>query len=327
MKITIIKKNKLIEDIPQNKIKEYLKQKDTLVWIDLFRPVQKEYDFIQKTFDLHPLSIEDCSKPINLPKYDLFDKYLFVVFHGPALEHKKVDFKKKEIDFFLGKQFLITVHSYKIDVVSDVFDSLKIAKTNSVNSGFLLYQIIDYIVDQYFPMLDDWQDYIEDLETNIINNNHNKHPLEKIMIIKREILHVRKSITPEIELINSFTKKNYSFFDSKTILYFKDVHDHLMRIYSELETQRDLLKNVFDIHNSMISKQMTETSNKMNQVMQKMTIIATIFMPLTFITGIYGMNFHNMPELYWKYGYFIILGVMLMIGFLMYATFKKKEWV
>jgi len=214
-----------------------------------------------------------------------------------------------------------------MDIVSDVLDTIKISKNNSLNSGFLLYQIIDRIVDEYFPMLDDWQDHIEDLETNMINNRKNKHAVSKIMIIKREILHVRKSITPEIELINTFTKNKFSFFDSKTTLYFKDVHDHLMRIYSELETQRDLLKNAFEVHNSMIANQMTETSNKMNEVMQKMTIIATIFMPLTFITGIYGMNFHNMPELYLKYGYFIILGVMVMVGFLMYATFKKKEWV
>lgn len=323
----ILKGRTIIQNPPLKQIKKHLRSKKATVWVDLEKPDEKEYAFLNRTFDFHPLSIEDCKKSIELPKVDTFEKYLFIVLNSAPKKKEKPEFTKREIDFFLGKNFLITSHIHKDPSVERLVEKLKIKENGAaVSPDFLMYQLMDSLVDLYFPFLDAWEDHIEMLEEEIIEHKHKRDTLKRIMSIKRELLNLRKSIAPQIEVINKFTKKDFPFIHPKTSLYFKDVHDHLMRIYSELENQRDLLKNAFDAHATIISTQMTETSNKMNQVMQKLTIIATIFMPLTFITGVYGMNFRNMPELYWKYGYFIILGIMFLVGIMMYAFFKRRRW-
>ena len=323
----IIQNKKLTQQIPLNKIKSFLKKRDVTVWVDLEKPTPKDYDILREIFMFHPLAIEDCIKPINLPKVDIYEKYVFVVLHGAVSDFEKVDFKRREIDFFLGKNYLVTVHSYKSTGVDYVIEKMHNNKVIINKADFLMYEIIDVTVDQHFPLLDDWEDHIEELEEDIIKNKHKSDAPKKVLDIKKEILHLRKSISPQIDVINKFTKNDFPLISETTKIYFKDVHDHLMRIYAELETQRDLLKNALDAHTTLINKQRTADSHKMNQVMQKLTIIATIFMPLTFITGIYGMNFKYLPELYWRYGYYIIMLGMALIGVFMFWFFKKKDWV
>ena len=319
--------HRIVKNVSSKQIKKYLKDKKATVWVDLEKPTNSEYLFLEENFKFHPLSIEDCKKSIELPKVDTFEDYLFIVLYSVPYKSDKLEFSKREIDFFLGKNFLVTIHNYKNPSIEYMIDKIENNKNSvTTTAAFLMYEIIDYAVDLYFPVLDKWEDHIEKLEEEIIQHKHQNDTLKQIMSIKKELLKFRKSIAPQIDVINKFTKKDFPFINSKASLYFKDVYDHLMRIYSELETQRDLLKNVFDAHTTIISKQMTETSNRMNQVMQKLTIIATIFMPLTFITGIYGMNFKYMPELYWKAGYYIILTIMILVGFMMYLFFKKRKW-
>ena len=291
------------------------------------KPTEADYKILEKNFSFHPLSLEDCRKSIELPKIDTFENYLFIVLYSAPGISESIKFEKREIDFFVGKNSLVTIHKFKSEAIDYQIEKIENNKNGmTITADFLMYEIIDYFVDLHFPVLDKWEDFIEELEEDIIQNKHKKDALKQIMRIKKELLRLRKSIAPQIDVINKFTKKDFPFIKPRTSMYFKDVYDHLMRIYSEIETQRDLLKNVFDSHTIIISKQMTETSNKMNQVMQKLTIIATIFMPLTFITGVYGMNFKNMPELYWKYGYFLILAIMIGVGVMMYVFFRKRKW-
>jgi len=328
MRIFIIKGHRLLRNASQGQVKKYLKNKKAVIWVDIQRPGEADYKFLENTFNFHHLSIEDCRKSVELPKVDIFENYLFLVLYSVPPKSKKPEFSKREIDFFLGKNFLVTVHNFRAPCIEHQVDKLENTKSRiAITADFLMYEIIDYFVDMHFPLLDKWEDYIEELEEDVIKHKHHRNVLKQIMSIKKELLNYRKSIAPQIEVINKFTKKDFPFIRQKTSIYFKDVYDHLMRIYSELETQRDLLKNVFDAHTTIISKQMTETSNKMNEVMQKLTIIATIFMPLTFITGVYGMNFKYMPELYWRYGYFVILGLMLGVGIMMYLFFKRRKWM
>lgn len=324
----VCKGRRILWDVPIKQIKKYLKDKNNTIWLDLEKPTDADYKFLEQTFKFHPLSIEDCKDSIELPKIDIFEKYVFIVLHSASSDFKKLKFNKRELDFFLGKNFLVTVHNQKSPSVERLLGKLEADKNaSSTRPDFLMYEIIDHAVDLYFPVLDKWEDDIETLEEEIIQGKHPQNTLKQIMSIKKEVLKFRKSISPQIAVITKFTKKDFPFIQYKTSLYFKDVYDHLMRIYSELETQRDLLKNAFDAHTTVISKQMTETSARMNQVMQKLTIIATIFMPLTFITGVYGMNFRNMPELYWKAGYYIILAIMILVGIIMYWFFRKRKWM
>jgi magnesium transporter len=328
MRSFVIKNREVIDNPSHKQIKKYLRDKKAVIWIDLQKPTDAEYNFLEKTFDFHHLSIEDCKKAIELPKIDTFEKYLFIVLYSVPVDSEDLELSKREIDFFLGKNFLVSLHSFNSPSVENQMDSLRNIKNGFPSTAdFLMYQIIDYFVDLHFPLLNKWEDDIEKLEEDIIQHKHQRNPLKQIMNIKKQVFNLRKNITLQIDVINRFTKKGCPFICPKTSLYFKDVYDHLARVSSELDTQRDMLKNAFDTHTATISKQMTETSNRMNQVMQKLTIIATIFMPLTFITGVYGMNFRYMPELYWRYGYFIILGIMILVGLMMYWFFRKRQWM
>ena len=323
----VFKGRRLLKNVSKKQLMKSLKDKKATVWVDVQKATEDDYKFLHQAFGFHPLSIDDCRKAIELPKVDIYENYLFIVLHTPPSEFEKIEFTNREVDFFLGDNFLVSIHKYKSAGVERLIEKFSADKKGAPERpDFIMYHILDSEVDIYFPMLDKWEDSIEKLEEEIIEHKHPRNTLKQIMGIKKELLKLRRSISPQIDVVNHFTKKDFPFIQPKTSLYFKDVHDHLMRIYSELETQRDLLKNAFDAHNSVISKQMTESSTKMNQVMQKLTIIATIFMPLTFITGVYGMNFRNMPELYWRYGYFIILGIMIVVGIIMYAFFRRKKW-
>ncbi len=307
----VCKDHRILRDVPLKQIKKHLKNKKTTVWIDLEKPTDSEYKFLEQIFDFHALSIEDCKKSLELPKVDIFEDYIFVVLHSVSPKLEKGHPKRGEVDFFLGKNYLISVHTFKSPSVEHLVEKLENNKKGTTKTAdFFMYEIIDYAIDLYFPLLDNWEDYIEDLESSIISHKPSKNSLKKIMRIKGEVLHLRKSIAPQRDVINKLTRRDFPFIHPLTSIYFRDVYDHIMRVYTELETQRDLINNAFEAYMSVLSNQMNVISNKMNQVMHKLTIIATVFMPLTFIAGIYGMNFRYMPELYWPYGYYIILGIM-----------------
>lgn len=326
MRNFVFKERKLLKNVPQKDIKKYLRQKKTTVWIDLEKPADADYKFLSQTFKFHPLSIEDCRKFNDLPKLDVFDDHIFIVFHTSPTDFKKVHFTRKELEIFLGKNYLVTVHNQKAPSVEYLFQKIiKNKKVGAKAPDFLMYQIIDHVVDTYFPLLDHWEDYIEELEANIISHKASRNMLKEIMRIKGEVLHLRKSIGPQRDVVNRLARRDFPYIHATTSIYFRDVYDHVMRVYTELETQRDLINNAFEAHMSVLSNQMTETSNKMNQVMQKLSIVATIFMPLTFIAGVYGMNFRYMPEIYWPFGYYLILGVMGAIAVIMYFFFRKKK--
>ncbi len=336
-KVFVCSKNKIIRNPSNKQIASHLKKSKNTVWVDLYKPEKKDYEFLQDAFGFHPLSLEDCEKSNELPKIDVYEDYLFIILHSATSDKKDLGFGMREIDFFLGKNFLVTIHKHKSTSVEHLAKKLA-GKTNTRKNGkngkhasatpdFMMYQLIDYFVDLYFPLLDEWGGRIEVLEEAVIKNKSSQKLLREMMRIKREVTHLRKSLAAQRDVISRLTKTDLPFISTKTHVYFSDVYDHILRLYTEIETQRDLVNTTFEAHMSVLSNQMAETSNKMNQVMQKLTVIATIFMPLTFIAGVYGMNFRYMPELYWKYGYYIILGIMLVIAVLMYLFFRKRKWM
>jgi magnesium transporter len=197
----------------------------------------------------------------------------------------------------------------------------------SRTADFLMYEIIDYFVDLYFPLLDQWEDYVEQLETMIIVHKQPKNVLKEILKIKREVINLKKSITPQRDVINKLARRDFPHIRPLTSVYFRDVHDHILRVHTEIETERDLINTAFEAYMSTISNRMATINNKMNQVMQKLTIVATIFMPLTFFAGVYGMNFHYFPEITWKYGYLLFWILVVIISAFMYMFFRRKKWM
>lgn len=318
------KDGKLIADIP---IRDYAKEATgkSVLWIDIENFSKDELYALKDIFNLHHLAIEDCLKFVELPKIDDYKDYLFCVFHKIDFDPKKSSFKMEEIDFFLGKNFIITVHMKPSPIIAKQIE--KILENGCITGGSpdrLMHSIMDSMIDNYFPLLDHWDEYIIQLE-HIISKGSSDSMSEKLLSLKRDFSKLRKSLNPQRDLISKLAKREYPLISEKSTMYFKDIQDHMFRIYSTLENYNDMATMIFDLYISSISLKLNETSNKLNIVMQKLTLVSTIFLPLTFIASLYGMNFKHMPELDWEYSYYIVILFMTIISFWMYMFFRKKH--
>ncbi|MFO8029196.1 MAG: magnesium/cobalt transporter CorA [Cyclonatronaceae bacterium] len=272
-------------------------------------------------FGIHPLISEDILNIHQRPKVEFFDDYIFITL---KIVNFKTDIRRIGIDqvsLILGKEYVIQFQ----EEPEILFDPLKTrirenrGRIRKMNSDYLLYAILDIIVDHYFLNLEAISDHIENIEEQLMTDPAGE-TLNDIYRLKQEILFLRKSVWPLRESIGRLERSESSLVGEKTAPYLRDLYDHTVQVIDSVETQRDLLSGMLDLY-------LSSTSNKLNQVMKILTIIATIFIPLTFIVGIYGMNFENMPELGWRYGYFIILGAMMVLALGMLAWFRKKRWL
>jgi magnesium transporter len=312
---------KLVKNPSLARLRKMAKSSKNIVWIDLQDATDKEYEFLRATFDFHPLSMDDCKQNIELPKIERFREYIFVVFHKVDYNKEKREIEMVEIDAFLGKNYFVTEHKGDFHAVERLRDIL-VSNHELIRKGpdFLLHNMIDYTVDQYLPLLDSWDVEIESLEDKIIAGE-TEGALEKLVDFRRRVSEMKRSIVPQRHTVYRLTKAgDYHVISERVSHYFRDIYDHIVRAQGILESQRDLVSSAFQAYSS-------NASNQMNDVMKTLTLVATIFMPLTLITGIYGMNFMFMPELAHPLGYLIVLGIMLLIGLAMISYFKKKGWM
>lgn len=280
-------------------------------------------EFIEKIglhFDINPLVLEDILNPDQRPKIEDFDQYIFFTLKTlNAL--KGDDIVYEQMSFVLGKNFLLTFQEKE----GDLFDGMRSRLKNDPKSkarkrgvDYLFYRLVDTIVDSYYLIIENLGERIEALEDEVFLHPTTK-TLKQIQSLKKELIFLRKSVYPIREAISKVTKGEFPFVKKETERFFSDVYDHTIHIIETLETYRDLSTGLMDMY-------MTSVSNKMNEVMKVLTVIATIFIPLTFIAGIYGMNFDNMPELHWEYGYFYVWGLMIAMFAGMLYYFRKKHW-
>jgi magnesium transporter len=296
-------------------IKRLIKQK---IWLDFCNPSRKENEILSSVFNFHPLAVEDCLAPIDSPKIDIFEDYIFIILKAVKVIDVKKRFKAMEIDFFMGKNYLVTYHKEKIPSVTKIEQKLLASpKTMNQGSDFLLHQIVDTLVDNYFLVLNSLDEKIERVETALFRNP-GQVTLNTLANLKKELLYFKRLINPEREIFNRLSRKEFKLITPKNAIYFRDVFDHLYRLSELTDLFRDTVTSGLETYLSVVSY-------RMNEVMKVLTVIATIFMPLTLITGIYGMNFDFMPELHWRYGYFIVWGLMaVMIGG-MVIYFKRRK--
>ncbi|MBN2458187.1 magnesium/cobalt transporter CorA [Candidatus Woesearchaeota archaeon] len=321
----IDKKCGVLRDIPITQYKRFLANKSNVLWVDITKPDNHELGILSTVFNFHPLAIEDSSRVIELPKIDDFGEYIFVVFHKISFNVEKDSISTNEIDFFLGKNFIISIHKNDSNDIRTIAD--KVASNPSFfqkRPDFIMHKVMDEIIDNYFPVIDYWMDKIDQIEDKVITVQTEKL-LKNIIMLKRDFSTLRRSIGPQRDVINKLARGDFDVISDKAAIYYRDIHDHLLRIYSNLESLSELLTVAFDAYMSTESKKMNITSNKMNIVMQKLTLVSTIFLPLTFLASVYGMNFRNMPELSWDYSYFVLMALMALIAFLLYRVFKKKH--
>ncbi len=297
-------------------------ESSTVSWINIDR--LNRLDTISKIgdyFNIHPLVLEDILNVNQLTKMEEFDDYIFLVAKMLYYDEASQEIVVEQVSFLLGKSFVITLQERKGDVFDPIRARLKNSngKIRTMGADYLLYALLDAIVDNYFIMLEKIGDKIEGLEEELMKNSTTE-TMHSIHKLKREILFLRKYIWPLREIINELQKTESNFLNESSSIYFRDVYDHIIQVINTVETFRDMVTGMIDLY-------LSNVSNKMNEVMKVLTIIATIFIPLTFIAGIYGMNFRNMPELEWKFGYPIILLLMFFVGVIMVRYFKNKKWL
>ena len=322
----VYKDKKLKEVTDVSGLGKMLHSGDASIWFDLDKPSGEELFILDEVFNFHPLAIEDCLSDVESPKIDNFDSYLFMVLH--AIDYGvKNEISTEELDLFLGKNFVVTVHKQEVFSIN----STKVRcrknpeKTIGMGSQILCHTIIDALVDNYLPLLEKLDDKMERLEGEILES-HDEDVLPKIMDVKKDATYLRRVMGPQRDTINILTKPDMAHISKHNKIYFRDIYDHLVRIYAMAEGSRDMAASALDLYLSMASNRMAEASNKMNQVMKTLAVVATLMMPLTLISGIYGMNFKYMPELTWRYGYFATLGLMITIFIGMLIMMKKRKW-
>lgn len=274
-----------------------------------------------KAFSLHPLLLEDVLNTKHRPKIEEFDSYIFIALKMLGINKETSTVYTEHFSFVLGKNWLLSFQEKE----SKLFKSLSLRLKENKGLGrqrkadYLLYRLMDTLVDDYFFITEYISDEIDKLEEEILSNPDNESR-NKIQNLKKQLLKIRKASGPLREVISRLQKDSEEMVAESTSRYLIDLYEHVIHINETVEAQRDSLAGIMDLYLSGIS-------NKMNQVMQVLTIIATIFIPLTFIAGVYGMNFVNMPELHWKYGYFEVLGLMFVIFIFMLLYFRKKRWL
>ncbi|NNC51346.1 MAG: magnesium/cobalt transporter CorA [Flaviramulus sp.] len=272
-------------------------------------------------YELHPLVLEDIVNIRQRPKIDEYEDYLFVVLKMLYYDaNEKI--VSEQVSFILGKEYVLTFQESDGDVFNEVRERIKQGKgrVRSQNADYLLYVLIDAVVDHYFSVIEILGDKIEDFETEIFSGNATDDVSRDIQDLKREILRVRRAIFPLREVINRIEKNDSQLIEKKTLTYYRDIYDHLIQVSENIDIYREMIWSLMDMY-------MTTISNKMNEVMKVLTIMASIFIPLTFIAGIYGMNFEYIPELSYKYSYFILWGVLILIFISMIVYFKRKKWL
>ncbi len=297
------------------------KDKPTVTWINI--DGLHQVDIIEKIgthFDLHPLTMEDIVHTGQRPKIDDFEHFIFIVFNMLQYDENINEVKAEQVSLIVGSNFVISFQEKEGDIFNLVRERIRNGKGRIRKSGsdYLAYAMIDVVVDHYFIILEKIGEDIESLEEELLTNP-TPDTLQTIHNLKREMIFLRKSVWPLRDVVSTLERGDSDLISETTIIYLRDVYDHTIQVMDTIETFRDMISGMLDIYLSSVS-------NKMNEVMKVLTIIATIFIPLTFIAGIYGMNFKYMPELDWQWSYPVLWLVIIIVGVSMVIYFKRKGW-
>ncbi|MBM3127959.1 MAG: magnesium/cobalt transporter CorA [Chloroflexi bacterium] len=288
-----------------------------IVWLDIPAPSEDDLNWLARAYDFHPLALEDCRNFDQRAKVDAYDGYLFLSLH--AVTRVNGDLQTQELQVFLGGDYLITVHREPIAALDAMCARCASdSRTGSYRVDMLLYQIVDQMVDAIFPLLDTIEDEIDELEDEILDKP-NQESLHRVFDLKRQLVYLRKIVGPLRDAMDTLADSRYEFIDPRTALYYRDTYDHLVRIYDLIETSRDLLGNALDAYLSTVS-------NRLNEVMKRLTLITTIFMPISFIVGFGGMNFKQLPfDNPMAFG--ILVALLVAMPTLMMIWFWRSRWM
>jgi len=285
-------------------------------WVDFDCPKSEETELLDSYFQFHPLAIEDCLQRLQRPKVDHYEETHFFVLHALHPETLKAE----EVNVFLGPRGIVTFHLAPSQEIEEAWRRMREADVRrGRDHNYVAYLLMDKLVDNYFPTLYKIEDQLNEIEDQGENRVNLQETTEQIYDIRADLLRIRRTVLPMRDLLYRLLNSDKIPGIKEQIAYFTDIYDHLLKLTEMIESNREMTADLRDSYDSL-------RSNRMNSIMKTLTVMTTIFMPLTFIAGVYGMNFVNMPELEWRAGYFIVLGLMLALGLGMYAWFKRKGW-
>jgi len=306
-----------VEQLP-----ELLKEEKSVIWVDMPEPTEADDRILLDVFHFHPLTVEDCREDRHYPKIEEFPDYLYFIVHGVTANTTPDRFNTIELDGFLGPNYVITYHHEMFRSITNVKKQLTTSPVACQRGpAFLMHQILDQIVDFYSPVLDDFDERIDQLEENIFSlRRPNNEILEQIMELKRSVLRLRRISAKQMDIFYRMSRGEVHLIPQGMLPFYRDIYDHLIRVTDLAENYRDLLGGALEAYLSVVS-------NRMNEIMKVLTIFSAIMLPLTFIAGLYGMNFDNLPELHWAYSYFVVLGLMLIVALGMLYGFWRRGWI
>lgn len=298
-----------------------LKDAETLLWLDLEDVDDDDIDILTEIFNLHPLTIEDIIMANARPKVENFKEYMFLIMFSmecPDKNSGKV--KTGEMNYCLGKNFLVTAHNGAISTLS--MSKERVRKDSPIiknGADFLLYSVIDSLVDSYFPIIYEFDNAVDKVSDDLFTAPSND-TLKKIYTVKNEIVYLRRTIGPQADVISILARGDFQLISPANAIYFRNICDNLTRLNDIVGTSRDIVNGAMEVYVSIVS-------NRLNEIMKTLTVIATIMMPLTLIASVYGMNFKHMPELGSKYGYPTVILFMFILTASMLMYFKRRKWL
>ncbi|HWC32191.1 MAG TPA: magnesium/cobalt transporter CorA [Actinomycetota bacterium] len=304
--------------MPPERVGELLEEPDTIVWLDLVDPTRREIETIQQQFDLHELTVEDVQHKGQRPKFELYPNYYFVVLYGIAIDGD--DLRTHEVHAFVAPRFLATIRYGPALPLEPMLERCRQhAGLAKEGAGFLLYALLDYVVDDYFTVAERIEDRGEAIEDAVFEDVPGHEVQQELFTLRKQLVTFRRLVAPMREVVNAVSD------DTKLVteqlrFYYRDVTDHVLRVLDYVDNMRELLTTAQEVR-------IAQVGNRLNTVMKKVTSWAAILLVPTLIAGIYGMNFRYMPELDWRFGYPFSLGLMALAGFVLYRLFRRQDWL
>lgn len=317
--------NQIIEDFDPDRISDIIVNPSNVVWIDVPNPTEKDMEILKEEFGFHHLTLEDALRQNQRTKLDEYTGYNFIVMHILNYDKEKNEINTGELHIFLGSNYIVTVHKDSIATILAARERWK-QQLEMVKEGvgFLVYTLMDTIIDEYFPILDVLDDKIDEIEDNLLEgedrHENKRHSIKEIFPLRKNLLMMRRQIAPVRDILNILVRRDKPLFSHQTLLYFQDIYDHLLRILDSIDLYREMVTNLVETH-------LASQSNKLNKVMQTLTAMSIILMSISFIGAVYGMNFKFIPELNWEYGYWYALGLMGTTGGILGLSFWRKGWL
>ena len=301
-------------------ISELRREPGTTIWLDLYEPTEQDVAALREEFGFHPLALEDATREQARPKVDSYGEYYFVVFYCIGYNDEDGQIEHAAINMFIGHNYLVTIHTEPITQINDT-----LARWQAPDSpldqdvGALVWALLDAIVDDYFPVMDQVAEKVEAIE-ELLFERYSDDSLQTIFQLKKDLLTVRRIVAPERDVLNVMLRRDIKVFDATDVTYLQDVYDHIVRTVEVADSYQNLMTSAHDLFLSL-------QANRLNQVVKVLAIASIVLMSMTLIAGIYGMNFDIMPELRWHYGYAWALGTMVVVGVALFAFFKRLRWL